>query len=454
MPSIRLLAAAILLAATSASAQRVVLPVEAGLGVAMPAAPAIQTTIAPALLAPAFSAPSLQSALIPAMPVAALKPAPVALSAAEPLKLNAMSAAVAEFKKVDLQNAPAAEARGAADELMARVLGAPVAEPAALTAATFSAPEIPLPPPSNPEPARIPAGGSRVHLLAKPLQATVELGPLARVLHYTLEPLFQIGKALLAWHATGSVSAGLGVLAFEFAKMPAMITAQSLMDLGVRYWARKLKTLKEIAAVPGVTRIRVLTTGDAEFTGILARRQENTGLIFVDAEGPLPAEISKYGAAIPVKDVAERRVRIVLEHDGISLVTNWMPTLGQLLTGQPLPAEIAAVWRERLDADKKDKTPLQRLLDFSRAKDLRLEAHLSDGQGGEEPLGTIAFDRSVKRLVGIGRWDRVRALFGAQPAARAIALSDTTVERGGIRSVDGWARRLWLRLTGRLIVRP
>jgi hypothetical protein len=449
MKSVRLFLGALLFAASSASAQRVVLPVE-GLGAAS-FSPVVQPAIAPAFLAPNLSAPSLQTSLIPALPAPPLVAAQAPV--AEPLKLTAMSAAVADFGKIDLKNARAAEARGAADELMARVMGAPAAEPRSLVAGALPAPEIPLPPSSQPGPARTPKA-PRVHLLAKTLNETVELGPVARVLHYTLEPLFQVGKALLAWHATGSVSAGLGVLAFEFAKMPAMITAQSLMDLGVRYWARKLKTLKEIANVPGVTRIRVLTTGDAEFSGILARRQENTGLIFVDADAPLPREISKFGEPIPVKDVAERRVRLVLEHENISDVLNWTPTLGQLLTGQALPAEIAAVWRERLDADKKDKTPLQRLFDFSKEKHLRLEAHLSDGQGGETPLGTMAFGRSVKRLVGIGRWDRVRALFGAKPVTRAIGLSDTTVERGGVKSVGGWARRLWLRLTGRLIVRP
>ncbi len=446
MRSVRSFLGALLLAASSASAQRVVLPVE-GLGRAITVAPVFQPLIAPSLLAPNLLSPALQAAL----PAPSLIAAPTLV--AEPLKLTAISAAVADFQKIDLKHAPVTEARGAADELMARVMGAPATEAPALSAGTPSAPDIPLPPSSRPEPARTP-NESRVHLLSRPLSETVELGPLARVLHYSLEPLFQIGKAMLAWHATGSVTAGLGVLAFEFAKMPAMITAQSLADLSVRYWARKLKTLKEIAKVPGVTRIRVLTTGDAEFSGILARRKENTGLIFVDANAPLPNEISKFGAPIPVKDVAERRVRLVLEHENISELLNWTPTLGQLLTGQALPAEIAAIWRERLDAGTKDKTPLQRVFDFSKEKHLRLEAHLSDGQGGETALGTVAFGRSVKRLVGIGRWDRVRALFGAKPVTRAIALSDTTVERGGVRSVDGWARRLWLKLAGRLIVRP
>jgi hypothetical protein len=56
-------------------------------------------------------------------------------------------------------------------------------------------------------------------------------------------------------------------------------------------------------------------------------------------------------------------------------------------------------------------------------------------------------------MVGLGRWDRVRALFGGKARPRAIPLSDTIVERGGRREVSGFWRRAWRRLTGRLIVR-
>ena len=450
---VRLVVGAWLCVAPLASAQRVVMPVE-GLGRAVPLAPVYLPPNAPALLAPSLVAPALQFSLIPTAATPALVPVAAAAAIVQPLKLTAVAAAVAQFQKIDLRSAPAAEARGGADAFMARVLGAEVAEAPALAAGFLSAAEISLPLPSAPEAARPPAPGPRVHLLSKPLHETVELGPAARVLHYVLETGFQFVKASIAWHATGSISAGLAVLAFDLIKMPPMITAQSLTDLSLRYWWRKLTTLREIAKTPGVTRIRVLTTGETSFTGILARRQENTGLIFVDAERTLPAVIPGFGTPIPVADLSERHVRLVLVHDGVSELSFWLPTLGQLLTGQTLPAEIAKIWRTRLGEDKKDKTRLQRLFDFSKEKELMIEAHLSDGNGGESPLGTIAFGRSVKRLIGTGRWDRVRALFGAAPVTRAIPLSDTVVERGGNRSVEGFARRVWRRLTGRLIVRP
>jgi hypothetical protein len=187
---------------------------------------------------------------------------------------------------------------------------------------------------------------------------------------------------------------------------------------------------------------------------MLARRQENRGLVFLDANTPLAEPIPGFGLPIPVADVAGLRARLVLIHDGAAEPIPWKPSLAELLSGAPIAADVAAAWRERLDADKRGKTPLRRLFDFKKEKELRLEAQLSDETGRETPLGTIAFGSAVKRLVGLGRWDRVGALFGRAPVARSIPLSDTAVERGAEKKATDAARRGWRRLTGSLIVRP
>jgi len=435
------LAAALFLLAPWARAQRVVLP---GAGARLSAAPVPQLAAPPILTPAALLSPA---ALLPAFS------APAAPSAPAPLALAPVGAAIAKFAALDLKSAPAAEVRGGADELWRAAIGEEAAKAPALAAGALSAAQIPLPRSTRKVFPLYPASSPRVHLLSKPLHETVELGRVARVLHYVLESAMQFVKAALAWQATGSPAAGLALLAVELVKMPPMITAQSLADLGLRYWWRKLSTLRRLADTPGVTRIRVLTTGEAQFSGILAVRKENTGLVFMDAKAELPEEIEGFGSPIAVADLADRRVRLVLAHDGVSELLFWTPTLAELLGGTPMPPHVAAAWRARLDADKKDKTPLQRLFDFKKEKDLRVEAHLSDGQGGETDLGTVAFGRSVKSLVGLSRFDRVRALFGGKPSPRAIPLSDTLVERGGEKAVKGAVRRAWRRLTGALIVR-
>ncbi|MDO8757136.1 MAG: hypothetical protein Q7J64_03915 [Elusimicrobiota bacterium] len=445
--SVLRLAAVLFFLAPWARAQRVVLPAA---GARMSAAPIPQLAAPPMLTPAALLAPALTPNF--RAPAALFVPSPVPATPAQ-LTLAPISAALTKFSALDLKSAPSAELRGSADELWRAAIGEEVPNAPALSAGALSAVEISLSR-AGPPAAREPASSPRVHLLSKPLHETVELGRAARVLHYVLESAMQFVKAALAWQATGSPAAGLAVLAFEIAKMPPMITAQSLADLGLRYWWRKLSTLRRLADTPGVTRIRVLTTGEAEFSGILAVRKENTGLVFLDAAEPLPGELAGVGSPLPVADLAGRSVRMVLAHNGVSDLIFWTPTLAELLSGAPIPASVAAAWRATLDADKKGKTPLQRLLDFKKDKDLRVEAHLSDGEGGETHLGTVAFGRSVKKLVGLSRLDRVGALFGRAPSPRALPLSDTIVERNGEKAVMGAARRAWRRLTGALIVRP
>ena len=449
MPDFRVAAALLVLAAPWARAQRVAAPVRSVAGPAVVAAP-VPVLSAPAILSPAATlAPSLPA---PAALAVFSPPAPVRPQAAAPLKLAAVSAAIARFDKIDLKSAPAAEIRGGADDLMARALGAEIEEAPALAAGALSAPEISLAP-FEALPAREPVSGPGVHLLSKPLHATVELGPFARGFYYALEAAFALVKAAVTWHATGSPAAVAAMLAFDAVKAPGSLTAESLMDLNLRYWRRKLSTLKRLADAPGVARIRVLTTGQAEFSGMLARRKDNTGLVFVDSVGPLPAEIPGFGAPIAVSDLEGRTVRLSLVRDGASSGTAWTPTLAELLSGRPVPPEVAADWRASLEAGNKGRSALGRLFDFKKDKDLRVEAYLSDGRGGESPLGAVVFGGAVKSLVGLGRWDRVGALFGRRAPSRAIPISDTLVERDGRRVVKGWARRLWRRLTGALIVR-
>lgn len=474
MHAIRLAVALVLLAAPWARAQRARVAVPAaGAGpvlivapgpmaglpapaLMMPSAPLAPALAAPALAAPALAAPSPLTAPAPftvvAAPVTARARAAAIPQAAAPLELSAGRDAIAEFSKIDLRRAPAAEIRDGADALMARALGAGFSETPALTVGALSAPEIALRP-FEARPAREPASGPTVHLLSKPLHATVELGPVARFVYYALEAVSAIVKAALTWQATGSPAAAVAMLVFDALKAPGSLTAESLADLNLRYWWRKLSTLKRLADTPGVTRIRVLTTGQARFSGMLARSKENTGLVFMDSTAPLPGTVAEFGAPIPVSDLAGRGVRLVMKYDGVPDAAVWTPALDELLSGRPIPADIAAAWRTRLEAENKGRSPLRRLFDFRKDKELVVEGFLADGAGGESALGTIAFGRSVKRLVGLGRLDRIGALFGRTPVARAIPLSDTVVERDGARTATGFLRRLWRRLTGALIVR-
>ncbi len=415
-----------------------------------------QVEIRPTLVLP--SAPGVfalppSAALEP--PSAPLLSAPLAAPPPERASAAAMSAALADFARTDLTNSSSGEARDAGEALMLRALGASAPDSAAAPAESV---ETRVPALAAPE-----RSGRRaepkVYLLSKPLRETVSFGPVSIALHLAFSAMWEVLKAAVAYKATGSAAAAATVFAFELTTSPVMMTARSLGDLGLRYWRRKLAVLKELARAPGVARVKVLTTGEVTFTGPLARRKDNTGLIFVEADGELPETLGRFGAPIPLGDAASSRVRLAWVSGDGTIGASWTPTLADLLEGRPIPTDIAAAWR----ADAKGLRPaLKNILDVSKMIDAskgkaRIQAALIGADGGGREIGAIAEGPAARKLIGLGPLDRARAFLGWDLPARAIPLSDTVVERPGDARAAG-ARaalsRAWRRLTGRLIVSP
>jgi hypothetical protein len=461
---------ALLLAAISARAQleirpTVALPSAPGIVALAPAAglmPAAASMAAPlaALGAPTLlppAAPALAAApasIIAAVPAAAAatSPAPAPASDLPPAQAHAaaLTGALADFAHLDLSAASAGEIQGAGETLMRRALRAPgaAAEGSTPVLADFSgAPTSALAPASAARPA-----GPRTYLLSRPLRETVKLGPVGLAGHVVLEAGWEFFKGWLAWKATHSPAAVAVLMMVELPFSPAMITVRSLVDLGQRYWRRKLAVLREIARTPGIDRARVLTTGEVRFMGPLARSKDNMGLIFVESSSELPSEVGRFGAPIPIEDIEAQHVRLTLVAPGASAASSWMPSLSHLLQGRPIPERIAAQWRAALSPGK---APIKILLDAAKSSALRIDAALVASDGSEKPLGSIAEGPAVKKLVGFGHLDRLRAWAGLGRSRRNLPVSDTRVERPGDARPAGWIaalRRAWQRLTGRLIV--
>jgi hypothetical protein len=451
-----LLAAVLLQAAFPARAQ-----VEVRAAVSLPppafsAAPAAALIFAPALapgfapaLVPALGAPALAASAAPSASLAAAPPA--ALQPPAQARAAAMSGALAEFARTDLRSATAGEARAAGETLMLRALGASAVAPEAAAADAIETPAPLLAPAAAGRPGR--RVEPRVYLLSKPLRETVRLGPVSLVLHAAYAVMWEALKAAVAYKATGSIAAAATVCAFELATSPVMLSARSLGDLGLRYWRRKLAVLKELARAPGVARVRVLTTGDVTFAGPLARRKDNTGLIFIESDGGLPESLGRFGAPIPLGDVAASRVRLVFTQGGGDGAASWTPTLKELLDGRPIPPQTAAAWRSEA---KGSKPVLAKMIDVSNSKGkARIEATLIGPDGSERAIGAISEGPAARALIGLGLLDRARAFLGRPLPSRAIPISDSAIERPGDArepGLTGALRRAWRRLTGRLIV--
>jgi hypothetical protein len=425
------LAAALLLAAASASGQVEIRPLlgapEAPVSIALPTA----APLAAAMLALPAWTPALTAAV--AVPAAALPPAQA--RAAE------LTGALADFGRTDLKSATAGESSAAGESLMLRAMGASAdAAPSVLAAPS----EPPLPALAatlaRPAVSPAPAAGRRLYVLSRPLRETVRIGPLAMSLHALYVVAYEIVKLAIVWKTLHSPAAAGTLLAFDLAMMPPTITFNTLLDLGQRYWRRKLAVLKELARTPGVARVRVLTTGSASFAGPFARAKDNTGLIFVEADGGLPEALGRFGAPIPLGDPAASLVRLVYSRGGTASPVAWTPTLKDVLDGRPLPPDVAAAWRAQTAGKKGTE---------------RIEAVFIAADGSERAIGEISQGASVRKIIGLSLLDRARALIGIARPNRAIPVSDASVERpGDARGTGAKAAlsRAWRRLKGRLIV--
>jgi hypothetical protein len=452
-------AAALLLAVVPARAQLEVRPAlgvpsaPAVLALAPSAAIALSPISAPsaALAAPSLPTPVLAAATVSQSPASVVAAQAAALPAATPPTARAhaaaMGGAIADFTRLDLSAASAGDARGAGDALMLRALGAaPDGPAAAVSEPDFPAAARALAPAS---PAR--ASGARTYLLSRPLRETVTLGPVSLAAHVLYEVAWESFKAWLTWKATHSPAAVAVLLLVETPASPAMITVRSLLDLGQRYWRRKLAVLRELARTPGVERVRVLTTGEVQFLGPVARRKDNMGLIFVESSAGLPDRVGRFGPPIPIEDAESQRVRLTLVSTGKAASAVWSPSLSHLLEGRPIPSDVAAAWRAAISPGK---APIKLLLGAANGSSLRVDAALLGPDGSEKPLGSIAEGPAVRTLIGLGRLDRARAWVGWQRAERRLPVSETTIERpSAAREAGAKAAlsRAWRRLTGRLI---
>lgn len=310
------------------------------------------------------------------------------------------------------------------------------------------------------------ARGRSVYVMSKPLNVTVELGPVARVLHWVGEAGWHMGSAALLYHATGNPHAAATMAAVGILKMPPVVTAQSAMDLSARYWWYKFKSLKELAFIPDVRKIKVLTGGETDIKAFVAFRRTNRGIVFLETSKPLPEGLeTAQGKPILIDDIENRSVKVEMSLGEKKSPVVWEPTLKDLLEKKPMPKDVARAWREEVKEAKKEKSWFGRFFDYSFEKSLKIDVALVAPNGSALELGTLAQGASAKRMLGITRVDQARRalhkwLFKVvkERKERAIPLDDVTVERRAADSRSAWEKikqlpvRVWRRLSGRLIV--
>jgi hypothetical protein len=252
-----------------------------------------------------------------------------------------------------------------------------------------------------------------LYLLSEPAQVKVELGPIAKGVHYGV----WVGGALLNGAAMYALTNNLFLaVPYGAAQLVSNIPypmATSAVHLSFLQRGKTQGLLKRLADVPGVAAVKVLLTGSIEFSRLLAVRELKQGFVFVEADERLEAHFPSVKIADPDTTWLELKFSIA----GIPNETELRLPVSAVLAGERLPEEVAAAWRQQIRLFREFRPWHLRGFMGSFEKSCLIEASLVNASGSQ-PLGVLAQGAAVKKLLGLTGLRRragaipVRARFG------------------------------------------
>ena len=267
----------------------------------------------------------------------------------------------------------------------------------------------------------------QLYLLSKPVDSDVALGPLARIAHPVIVASSILLKAAVLYTHTGEPLSLVSLLAYEILKSPAALAADSSVDISVRQWWRKRAMLQEVAKIPGVARILVLTSGSMQFEGPLASRKKNTGFIFVESDTPLENNApwtEKFGQPIRIENVGDTRVQLSLKLEGEVHAVMWETTLKDIFEKQVMPENVEQAWTEGLQEFAAKQSFLPRYVTHSHEKTgLEVDATLLLPDGEKRALGVLIQGKGVRKLLGLGLLKRASKYVQAQFLGRPVTVT-------------------------------
>lgn len=293
----------------------------------------------------------------------------------------------------------------------------------------------------------------KIYLLSKPAHTSVSLGWLAMSLHYAFEVLFQVFKAGALFYATGHLWPAAMLFVWELPRVPISIAAQSMADLKIRFLWRRVNDLKDLAKIPGVERIKVLTTNNTRFSGPLAVEQTSRGFVFLESARPPEAVPAAFGGAVLIEDPVRADLRFELVMGKTRSRARWSPNLAATLAGSgaAIPEGVLRRWRRDFARYRRS---LPALKAGSALKDVKVEVSLKDAAGNLTPFGSIGEGPGANKLLGLTwgaralRWTRIHIFRGS----RGVSLGNTEVAKADPSA--SWplrALRALRRLLGRLV---
>jgi len=288
----------------------------------------------------------------------------------------------------------------------------------------------------------LPAARAEVFMLSQPIQQTVNAPKTAVATAVSFDLLWTSASTYTFYQFTGEPFSSAVYFAGGLLEgIPTGNAYVQSLNQAIATWKNR-GTMKQIARLKGVKEIRILNTGHSEQTGLYSSRLHSSSFVFIETEGDeIPPSIGGK-EWISLKELDDTAIKFRLQlPNGETHPTPLEIGLRDLFAGSQGDQEVLAAGREGV---RKWERSLYFLVGFVRHKglnDLKVISELSI-HGESFPLGEFAHGKGVKKMVGLGKLQRLKAWITQQSLKGRETWKTSNVDilkKGGCRT---WYSRL------------
>lgn len=242
---------------------------------------------------------------------------------------------------------------------------------------------------------------AETYILSRPIeQATrLKLSWVAASSAYNLGVL-DIPKVVVAYHTTGSVKAAAAVGALSLlyeAGFGAPVAPRGHLKLFAE-WKRR-KNIQQIANIPGVNQIRLISAGKLENHSYLTATLHTKSIAFIETDGPLSPDRPDFKDWQKVDDLDSSKLVLRLKKNGEETATPIEIPFKELFESKEIDPEHRAQWIAEVTKWDKSRPLKERLLSSSASGD-QIAIETSIVMNGEETkIGDLASGKTIHKVL-------------------------------------------------------
>jgi hypothetical protein len=243
------------------------------------------------------------------------------------------------------------------------------------------------------------AYATEVYLLSKPITRVDKVTNQWLMGNFAIDMAFRASSIGMAYYTTGSKTVAAGVAIDGLLSQIPATALNPRFRLQVWSGIKTRKNIKEIADLPGVTNIRLLTSGQMDNHDYFHATLYSRSMVFVETDGAPPPKIEA-SEWIHLKDLANAKLNLNLTIGNEPIGSPVEISIDQLFKGTTIDSELRNEWVDKIKTWEEQFSFLQRFNPFTSFNEaMSINAKLQiNGQTFD--IGEIANGKSVHKMLG------------------------------------------------------